>query len=75
MKLDSNKTTPAACALNDKRLILACDTEIMVFNVPNLEFLYNIENAHTFPIKKLELLEEVLISCSSDPRIYLWHID
>lgn len=73
--LDKNTSVPVCCSLNKNRLVLASDTHLYIYNVPTLEIIDFIQDAHATYIRKTQLLENVLFTCSADTRIHLWRID
>lgn len=75
LKLEDGMTVPSACAVSEKRVVLACDGSIRIYSVPNLELINVIEDAHNHEISKIDLIQDTLITCAAEPRIHLWHID
>lgn len=75
IKLDHTQGVPNYCAVNSKRLVLAIENSIHVYSVPDLETVTVISNAHLHNINKIDLVNNVLVTCSKDTRLMLWQVD
>lgn len=75
IKLDNTKGIPTYCAVNNKRLVLAIENSIYVYSVPDLEIVTIISNAHVHNINKIDLVNNILVTCSKDTKLMLWQID
>jgi WD40 repeat protein len=75
INLDSTKQPPVYCALTGTRLVLAIENALHIYTVPTLDLLKVIEDAHPHSIRKVDIVENTIISASTDPRLVLWHLD
>lgn len=73
--LSDSKQPPAYCALTNTRLVLAIEDEIHIYSVPNLELIKVIQQAHPHPLRKVDIVENTIVTSSSDPRLVLWQLD
>lgn len=75
LTLASDIPPPSCCGLNSNRLVLGCDANLRIYSVPDLEIVNVITDAHTQSLKKIEVVEDLVVSAANDPQIHLWHLD
>lgn len=73
--LESDIPVPSACALTETKLVLACEDSLRIYSLPDLQLLSILDSAHSHRIHKADFHDDVLITCSSEPRVHLWHIN